>query len=153
MASRLELDKEDIPHHFESVTVRGWILVVGSMMAVSSIVVGVATAAGARWLLIESLGVALAGFGGVVALLLIRCRRVETVVTKRLLIVSAGPLRRRVPVGFIEGCESRPATSWRKLFADRELFLRVGHDGRDVVVPTVDPVELASAMGDKATGR
>ena len=153
MALKLEHDKEEIPLHFETVTVRGSILVVGWMVAVSCIIVGVALAAGAKWMLVESLGVVLAGLGGVVAVLLVRCRRVEVVVTRRLLTVSAGPLRRRVPVGFIEGCESRSATSWRRFFADREGVLRGGHDGRNLVVPTGDPVELASVLGDREVGQ
>lgn len=149
MPSRFGIEKDEIPLHFEAVALRRWAQGVGWIAASAFIVGGVVQAAGAERSLVEALGVVLAGTGGVLAVLLVRCRRIETVVTERLLTVSAGPLRRRVPVGFIERFETRPARSWRRFYALLELVLVIGHDGRQLAIPSDDPAELASAVASR----
>jgi len=149
MSTRFEFDKDDVPLHFERVSMNRWVLLAGWIATATGVALGVALAAGAQRLPAEALGVLLAGLGGVMAVVLARCRRVETVVTRRLLTMSAGPLRRRVPVGFIDGFEARAATSWRRLYAGRELVLGVGHDGRQVIIPTANLDGLASVLGSQ----
>jgi hypothetical protein len=152
MPSRLTLDTDEIPLHYESSAIGRRLVAVGWLAAVLAIGVGVVLAAGDRGIPAEVLGVLLAAAGGVLTLVLARCRRFESVVTERLLTVSAGPLRRRVPVGFIERVDVRPARSWRRLYASKELVLDVGHDGKQLVIPTTDPEELASVLEDGPAG-
>jgi hypothetical protein len=96
--------------------------------------------------------VVFAAAGGTLTVALIRCRRFETVVTARLLTVGAGPLRHRVPIGFIERVETRGAGSWRRLYADREAVLHLQSGARILVFPTREPDELVSAI-EGAAGR
>jgi hypothetical protein len=148
MLARLHLDGDDIPLHFERVAISLPLLASGWIVAVLCIGAGIVLAAGAEAIVTESAGVLLAGLGGVLGVFLARCRSVETVVTERLLTTGAGPLRRRIPVGFVERAHARPARSWRRLYAGTELVLDIGHDGKQMTVPSDDPDGLALVLKD-----
>jgi hypothetical protein len=152
MQRRLGLDKEEVPLHFEGVALRSWVRALGWPVAAVCVVVGIGLAARAAVFAVEGLGVVLAAVGGTLIVALIRCRRFETVVTARLLTVGAGPLRHRVPVGFIERIEVRDATSWRRLYADQEVILQLQSGARTLIFPSHDPAELISVVGGAQDG-
>jgi hypothetical protein len=51
----------------------------------------------------------------------------------------------------VETAAARPATSWRWLFAPRELALTLSLETRAVIVPTHEPDELRAALMMRAT--
>lgn len=152
MQRRLGFDEDAVPLHFEGVALRSWVRAVGWPIAVVCVVVGIGVAARAAGFAVEGLGVATAAVGGTLTVALIRCRRFETVVTARLLTVGAGPLRHRVPIGFIERIEPRGAGSWRRLYADWEVVLHLQSGARVLALPTREPGELVSVI-EESQGR
>jgi hypothetical protein len=146
MARRMDLQKEDVPHHFEAVSLRPVLQLAGWPVALVSAASGVIAAARAPGPLVEASGVLLVVLGSVLIMGLIRCRRFETVVTRKLVSAGAGPLRQSVPVSFVERAEEREASSWRLLYARREVVLEIGYDARRLVVPSVDPGQLIAAV-------
>ena len=101
---------------------------------------------------LEILGVLVAGCCGLALVGLLRCRRFETVLGTRMLMVAAGPIRRRVPVGYIEGLEWRSASSWRRLYSERELVMQLRVGNRPVVLPCDRPEELIAAVTASQAG-
>ena len=116
MRRSLSLEVDDVPLHFEGLALRRSMATFGWELAGVCTVGGVGLAVAARGVLVEAAGVMLTVIGAVLLVGLLRCRRFEIVVGPRLLEVGAGPLRRRVPVGFVVNFERRAATSWRRLF-------------------------------------
>ena len=89
----------------------------------------------------EIVGAIAAAIGCITLFAVIRCGRFETEIGRHWLKVGAGPLKRRIRKGLIEGVERRPATGWRRLYADTEITVRLGV-GEDLAVPTRDPEEF-----------
>jgi len=137
---------QDLPLHFEAVALRAPLKVVGWPVGVLTIVAGLTLAGRAGGPLAEAVGAALALVGGTLVVALIRCRRFEVTVGRKLMELRLGPFRRTLPAGSIEAVRVRPATSWRRLFADREAVLRSGIDSRPVILPTGEPEELREAL-------
>jgi hypothetical protein len=81
---------------------------------------------------------------------LIRCRCYEVTVGERRIELRLGPFRRTLPSGCVEAAMARPATSWRWLFAPRELVLTLSLETRPVIVPTNDPDDLRAALVGRA---
>jgi hypothetical protein len=146
MPSRVELQKDEMPLHFEGVVVYPAIRFVGWPVGAVGIGVGTWLVATAEAFRAEILGVLLAGCCGLLLVLLIRCRRFETVLGTRMLMVGAGPFKKRVPVGYIDDLETRAATSWRRFYSDREVVLSLRVGDRPIVIPTDRPEDLVSAI-------
>ncbi len=140
--------EDEIPLHFEGVPLRPWLEFSGWPVALGCAAAGVVTAARAAGPAVEALGVLLVAVGSVLIAALVRCRRYETVITRRLVSGGAGPLRHRVPVGFIDRLQAREASSWRRLYAARELVVEIAYGGRRFVIPSADPEELVTAIGE-----
>jgi hypothetical protein len=147
MIRRTSLSDDEVPRHYEGVPLRPWILAVGWPVGAVCAVGGVVLAGKVSVFAAELLGVLAAAIGGVTIVALLRCRRFEIVLGARLLTVGAGPLRRRVPVGLIDRVEERAATSWRRLYSDREVAAYLAVGDRVLVFPSGEPVELVSAIG------
>ena len=137
---------QDLPLHFEAVALRAPVKVVGWPVGMAAILAGVMLVGRAGSPLTEAVGVVMAVVGGTLVVALIRCRRFEVTVGRKLVELRFGPFRRTLPAGGIEEARVRPATSWRSLFADREAVLKLGIDTRPVIVPTEGPEELCEAL-------
>lgn len=146
MIRSTSLQEDEIPLHFEGMYLRAWVKIVGWPLALACAMGGVMVAGKAPGLAVEMAGAIAAATGGVAIVALVRCRRFEIVLGERLLTVGAGPLLRRVPVGLIDRVEERIATSWRRLYADRELALDLSAGTRDIVFPCNQTEELRSMM-------
>ena len=86
---------------------------------------------------------------GAAAVFAARCLTAhETVLTRVSLRVGFGPFARALPCHDLRFGASRPATSWRRFYADSELLLEVAAGGRwqPVWVPTHDPAGLTAAL-------
>jgi hypothetical protein len=96
-------------------------------------------------------GLLLAVVGGLAIAGLARCQRFEIVVGSRLVTTIAGPLQRRVPLGALEHRGLRPASSWRRLYADRELVFDVPAHGETFILPSTEPEALQEALLEAKT--
>lgn len=146
MIRRTALSDDEVPRHYEGVPVKPWVLVIGWPLGLACAVGGVVLAGKASVFAVEMIGVIAAALGGVTIVALLRCRRFEIVLGARLLTVGAGPLLRRVPVGLIDGVEERAASSWRRLYADREVAAHLTVGDRVMIFPSNDPQEVTAAM-------
>jgi hypothetical protein len=146
MIRRTSLPEDEIPIHFEGMPLRISIQAFGWPLALVCAVGGVILAGRAPVFALELSGAIAAAMGGVMIVALVRCRRFEIVLGARLLTVGAGPLLRRIPVGLIDRTEERAATSWRRVYADRELVLQLRAGTREVVFPCDQPEELRSMI-------
>jgi hypothetical protein len=152
MGGGLRLDAGDAPLHFEGMRLRSSVAAFGWELAGVCTVGGVGLAVAAKGALVEAVGVVLTLIGSVLLVAMLRCRRFEIVVGPRLVEAGAGPLRRRIPVGFIERSETREAGSWRRLFAETEIVFWLTARERMLVVPTRDPAALIEAVTEAHTG-
>ena len=152
MIRRTSLAEDEVPLHYEGIPLKTWALVVGWPLGLACAIGGVVMAGKASAFAVELSGVLLAAVGGVVIVALLRCRRSEIVLGARLLTVGAGPLLRRVPVGLIDRVEDRAATSWRRLYSDHEVVVRLTVGDRVMIFPSNDPQEFMAAMGSRRLG-
>ena len=136
----------DLPLHFEASPLKSWAVAVGWPAALVACTAGVAVFVRAGSALVEAVAALLIFIGGSMAVALVRCRRYEITVGKRMIELRAGPFNRLLPVGAVEAVKAGPATSWRRLYADLEAELVVGIEARSVVVPTNDEDELRRAL-------
>jgi hypothetical protein len=84
--------------------------------------------------------------GCALVVLLVRCRRYEITVGKRMIELRLGPFRRTLPVACVIDAVERPASSWRRFFASRELAIALSVEARPLNVPTREPQELRAAL-------
>ncbi len=120
--------------------------VAGWVVGVLATAAGIAGFARAESTVAEAVAVLLVLIGGTLVVALIRCRRYEVTVGKRMIELRLGPSRRILPAGCVEEATPRPATSWRRLYTPRELVLSLSVDTRPLIVPTHDPDELCAAL-------
>ncbi len=140
----------DLPLHFEASPLTGRIAAVGWPAAVVAIGAGIAAFVRAGPGAGEAASALLVVVGSVLAVFLVRCRRYEVTVGKRMTELRLGPFRRTLPTGSVTGAQRRPASSWRRFYAPSELVLRLSVEARSLVVPTRDPDELGSVLvGDQ----
>jgi hypothetical protein len=142
----MRLTESSLPHHFESTPVKPAISVPGWIIGAICFAGGIAIAISplAEWA--DIAGPALACTGAIIMMALYRCRQFEVTVGDKLVTTGAGPFRQSVPVGAVEKLTKRPATAWRKLYADQEVALTVTVSSGVVVVPSSDPQELVRAL-------
>jgi hypothetical protein len=136
----------DLPLHFEASPLKAAVKVVGWMVGVLATVAGMAGFVRAESAVAEAAAVCLILIGGTLVVALIRCRCYEVTVGERRIELRLGPFRRTLPSGCVEAAMARPATSWRWLFAPRELVLTLSLETRPVIVPTHEPDDLRAAL-------
>ncbi len=145
MDLRSRSDEAEAPIHWEAASLRpgarlgAWIVApVGSLGGVALMAQGPG--------LTEAVGVVVALAGIAAAFVLVRLRRFETVVGARWLEAGTGMFTRRVGRQGIGDLSVRPATSWRRAYAHREVVVVVIHSGERLLIPSDGPEELLRAL-------
>jgi hypothetical protein len=141
----------DLPLHYEAspfgVVVGG----VGWLAGIVAIVAGIWAFVRAGSFLSEAVAAILVLIGCTLVVFLVRCRRYEVTVGKRIIELRLGPFRRTLPTGCVTETVQRSASSWRRFFAPREMELTLSVETRALVIPTHDPEELRAALRPKET--
>jgi hypothetical protein len=143
----------DLPLHYESSPLRGGFGAIGWPAGVVAVVGGIAAFVKADSLAAEAIGALFVVVGCGLVVFLVRCRRYEVIIGERMTELRLGPFRRTLPTGCVTDAVERPASSWRRFFAPRELMLTLSVDTRPLVVPTHEPEELRAAMQTKNSDR
>jgi hypothetical protein len=141
----------DLPLHYEASYLRFSLKAAGWLIAMLALPGGIAAFVRAESFAGEAVSALLVVVGVTLVVLLIRCRRYEVTVGKRMIELRLGPFRRTLPAGCVEEAVGRPASSWRRFYAPSELELATSVETRPFVVPTRDPNELRAALVDGAT--
>jgi hypothetical protein len=142
---RIERDL-DLPLHWEASPLRTPVKVSGWPVAILGTVGGIALFVKAGSMAAEAVGALLVVTGCALVVLLFRCRRYEITVGRRMTEVRLGPFRRTLPSSCVEAASQRPASSWRLLYAPREVVLTLSVETRPVIVPTHEPDELRAVL-------
>jgi hypothetical protein len=132
----------DLPLHYEASPVEPAIRAVGWPAGIVAIAAGIAAFVGAGSAAVEAVSALFVVVGSTAVVLLVRCRRYEVTIGKRMIELRLGPFRRTLPTGCVTGTAERPASSWRRLYAPRELVLTLSVETRPLILPTHDPDEL-----------
>lgn len=141
-----EDDREELPIHFEGVPLKRTLKIGGWPLAGLGTVAGIATMAARPGIAIEVFAAVIAAAGVIAVTGLYRCRRFELVVGEKWVFTTLGPFKRHLPLQLIEGASERPATSWRRLYSDREVVLRVPVGSGEDPFPSRAPSELIEAI-------
>jgi len=136
----------DLPLHYEALPLEPAVRAVGWPVGIVAIVAGIAVFVKAGSYLSEAVGALLVVIGCTLVVGLVRCRRFEVTIGERMIELKLGPFRRTLPTGCVTDTAERPASSWRPLFAPRELVLSLSVETGPLVVPTHDPDELRAAL-------
>jgi len=136
----------DLPLHYDASPLKAAVRVVGWPAGILAIVAGIAIYVAAGSVVAEAVGAILVLIGVALVVALIRCRLYEVTVGERITKLHLGPFRRILPTGCVEEVEERPASSWRRFYAPRELVISLNVDMRSLIVPTLDPDELRAAL-------
>jgi hypothetical protein len=136
----------DLPLHFEAAPLKPAVVAVGWPVAILACAAGVLLYARAGSTVVEAAASLLALVGVSLVGGLARCRRYEITLGKRMIELRAGPFRRILPVGTVDAAKAGSATSWRRVFADRELELTLSVSAQKTIVPSNNPDELRAAL-------
>ncbi len=136
----------DLPVHYEAAPLKPAARAVGWPAGILTNVAGIAIYVGAGSVVAEAVGAILVLIGVAIVVALIRCRLFEVTVGERITRLQLGPFRRTLPTGCVTDSVERPASSWRRFYAPRELVISLNVDTRALIVPTHDPEELNSAL-------
>ena len=136
----------DLPLHYEASTLKAAVGAVGWPGGIAAVVGGIAAYAGAGSVAAEAVSVLSVGLGATLVMALVRCRRYEVTIGQRMIELRLGPFRRTLPTSCVEEAVEQPASSWRRLFAPRELVLTLSVETRPLIIPTHDPDELRAAL-------
>jgi hypothetical protein len=142
---RINRDR-DLPLHYEASPLRVAVGAIGWPVGIIAIAAGIAAYVGAASYLSEAVGALVVLIGCTLVVVLVRCRRYEVTVGRRMTELRSGPFRRTLPTACVERALERPASSWRRLFAPREVVLSLSVDTRPLIVPTHDPDELRAVL-------
>ena len=142
---RISRDR-DLPLHYEASPLRVAVSAIGWPVGILAIAAGIAAYVGAASYLSEAVGALLVLIGCTVVVVLVRCRRYEVTVGRRMTELRSGPFRRTLPTACVERASERPASSWRRFFAPWELVLTLSVESRPLVLPTHDPDELRTVL-------
>lgn len=145
MMVRISRDR-DLPLHWEASPLRTSLMIAGWPVMILAIIGGIAAFVRARSVLPEAVGATLVLIGCILMVVLVRCRRYEVTVGRRMTELRLGPFRRTLPTACVEKASEQPASSWRRFYAPRELVLSLSVDTRPLIVPTHDPDELRAAL-------
>ena len=146
---RIQRDR-DLPLYYEASSLKAHVNVAGWVVGVLATAAGIAGFSRAESTVVEAVAVLLVLIGGTLVVALIRCRRYEVTIGKRMIELRIGPSRRTLPAGCVETATVRRASSWRRLYAPRELVLSLSVDTRSLIVPTHDPDDLHAALVGRA---
>ena len=149
---RISRDR-DLPLHFEASPLKAAVQAVGWVVGVLAIVAGMAGFVGAESTVAEASAGCLILVGGTLVVGLVRCRRYEVTVGKRMIEFRLGPFRRTLPAGCVETATVRRASSWRRLYAPQELVLTLNLETRAAIVPTHEPNDLRAAFRTPGNGQ
>lgn len=142
---RIERDL-DLPLHFEASPLRTPVKFMGWPAAILATVGGIALFVRAGTVAAEAPAALLVVIGCALVVLLVRCRRYQVVVGERMTELRLGPFRRTLPSGCVEDASPRLSSSWRRLYAPREVVLTLSVETRPVIVPTHEPDELRAVL-------
>jgi len=132
----------DLPLHYEASPLRVAVGAVGWPAGIVAITAGITAFVGAESGLGEAAAAVIVLIGCTLVVALVRCRRYEVTVGQRIIELRLGLFRRRLPTGCVTETAERPAASWRRLFAPRELVLTLSVETRPLIVPTHEPDKL-----------
>jgi len=139
--------QQSLPDHAESIPLRAPVRWLGWALAALGIVGGFLAAGTGEGRIAEVLGPILVVAGGVVLAALWQCGRYDVTIGTTRIEVGTGPFKDTLATGAVESSEVRPATAWRKLFADQEVVLGLAVGRRcHYPVPTRDPEGLQAAL-------
>jgi hypothetical protein len=136
----------DLPLHYEASPLGAVFGAIGWPIAIVGTVGGIAAFVKAGSLASEALAALFVVLGCALVVLLVRCRRYEVIIGERMTELRLGPFRRTLPTGCVTDAAERPASSWRRFFAPRELVLTLGVETRPLIVPTREPDELRRTL-------
>jgi hypothetical protein len=139
--------REELPLHFEGVPLKSSVKRFGWPAAVLLVALGLVVMVARPGFAFEVCGALVAATGAIVVTGLVRCRRYELVVGEKWFLASAGPMKRHIPVQLIAGVSERPATSWRRLYADREVVVSMPVGEQNEAFPSREVAELFRALG------
>ena len=140
----------DLPLHYEASPLEPAIRIASWPAGIVAIVAGIATYVKTASGTGEVMAAVLVLIGCTLVVALVRCRRYEVTVGRRMVELGLGPFRRRLPTGCVMKAVERPASSWRRFFARSELALTLSVETRPLIVPSRDPDELRAALvGDR----
>ena len=140
----------DLPLHYEAAPLKAAVGAVGWPAGIAAVVGGIAAYAGADSVAAEAVSVLSVGLGATLVMALVRCRRYEVTIGRRMIELRLGPFRRTLPTGCAENAAEQPASSWRRLYARQELVLTLSVETRPLIVPTSDPDQLRAVLCTKA---
>ncbi len=140
----------DLPVHYEASPLKAAVRAAGWPAGAVAIVAGIAAYVKTESGMGEATAALFVFVGCTLVVALVRCRRYEVTVGQRMTELRLGPFRRTLPTGCVEEAAERPASSWRRLYAPRELVLTLSVETRPLVIPTHDPDELRSALSGGA---
>jgi hypothetical protein len=144
------LQRTSIPEHHESIRLRRSLRRPGWVVSALAIVAGLLLAAVGKGAGAEVAGPVVAALGGIVLAALWQFRRFETTVGTVRIDLGTGPFRDTLATGAVESVARRPATGWRRAFADEELLLRVPFGRkREYVLPSRDPEAIERALAGR----
>ena len=143
----------DLPLHYEASPLKAVVGAVGWPAGVVAIVASIAAFVGAASVAAEAVSALFVVAGSALVVLLVRCRRYEVTVGRRMIEARLGPFRRTLPTGCVADTTERPASSWRRFYAPRELALTLSVETRPLIVPTHDPDELRTVLVGDGDGR
>jgi hypothetical protein len=143
----VRIDRDlDLPLHWEASPLRVPVKVVGWPVATLVALGGIVIFVRAASMVSEAVAALLVVAGCALVVLLFRCRRYEITVGRRMTELRLGPFRRTLPSSCVEAASQRPASSWRLLYAPREVVLNLSVETRPVIVPTHEPDELRAVL-------
>jgi hypothetical protein len=143
----LQIDRDrDVPLHYEASPLLPAFAAGGWPIGVAAIVAGIAGFVRAGSVAAEAVSALSVVVGCALVVFLVRCRRYEITVGKRMIELRVGPFRRTLPTGCLEDAAQRAASSWRRIYAPWELALTLSVETRPLIVPTRDPDELRAAL-------
>jgi len=136
----------DLPLHYEASPLEPSIGAVGWLAGIVAIVAGIVAFVKAESGMGEATAALLVLIGCTLVVALVRGRRYEVTIGQKMIELRLGFFRRRLPTGCVEAAMDRPSSSWRRLYAPRELVLSLSVEPPRLIIPTHDPDELRAAL-------
>ena len=137
---------QSIPVYVEEIPLKPFVRVAGLALGVLVLIGGFSEAIWAEGSSGRVAGPLLVMAGGIVVIALVRCKIYEITVGTTRVDVGTGMFRETIPTGSIESTELRPASGWRRLYADEEVLLHFDVGSGEAVVPSRNPAALHSAI-------
>jgi len=137
---------QSIPLYVETIPLKTKVRVPGLVLGVLVLIAGFAEAVWAEGPAGRVAGPLLVMIGGLLVIAIVRLQTYEIIVGSKRIDVGAGLFKDTVPSGSVESTELRPASGWRRLYADEELVLHFEMGPGEVVVPSRNPAALHAAL-------